>query len=74
MDALQKINNSVRNLDNKKRMHNGKLAARSEEETQAQAAEIVQNRIRGILARKEIEEMRQEEMIFLGMVRRPKTA
>ena len=55
-------------------MHNGKLAARSEEETQAQAAEIVQNRIRGILARKEIEEMRQEEMIFLGMVRRPKTA
>ena len=38
-----------------------------------QSAEIVQNRIRGILARKEIEEMRQEEMIFLGMVRRPKT-
>ena len=55
-------------------MHNGKLAARSDEETQAAAAEIVQNRIRGILARKEIEDMRQEEMIFLGMVRRPKTA
>lgn len=29
--------------------------------------------IRGILARKTIEKMRQEEMIFLGMQRRPKT-
>ena len=33
----------------------------------------MQNRIRGILARKEIEDMRQEEMIFLGMVRKPKS-
>ena len=33
----------------------------------------MQNRIRGILARKEIEDLRQEEMIFLGMVRKPKT-
>ena len=29
--------------------------------------------IRGILARKTIEKMRQEEMIFLGMQRKPKT-
>ena len=55
-------------------MHNGKMAQPSKEEMADQSAEIVQNRIRGILARKEIEEMRQEEMIFLGMVRRPKTA
>ena len=49
------------------------MAQPSKEEAADQAAEVVQNRIRGILARKEIEDMRQEEMIFLGMVRRPKT-
>ena len=36
----------------------GKMNAPSKEEAADQAAEIVQNRIRGILARKEIEEMR----------------
>ena len=49
------------------------MQAPSKEEAADQAAEIVQNRIRGILARKEIEALRQEEMIFLGMVRKPKT-
>jgi len=73
LDALQKINSSVKALDNKKKLHGGKLAAPSKEEAADSAAEIVQNRIRGILARKEIEDMRQEEMIFLGMVRKPKT-
>jgi hypothetical protein len=38
------------------------------------AAEFVQRRIRGILARKQVEAMRQEEMIFLGMQRKPKSA
>lgn len=33
----------------------------------------MQRRIRGILARKEVEAKRQEEMIFLGMQRKPKT-
>jgi len=37
------------------------------------AAEFVQRRIRGILARKQVDAMRQEEMIFLGMLRKPKT-
>jgi hypothetical protein len=32
----------------------------------------VQRRIRGIIARKQVEAMRQEEMIFLGMIRPPK--
>ena len=50
----------------------GKAAAPSKEEAADTAAEMVQNRIRGILARQEIENMRQEEMMFLGMVRKPK--
>ena len=41
---------------------------------EAKAAEVLQKRFRGIAARKQIEEMREEEMIFLGMKPRPKTA
>lgn len=37
-------------------------------------AEFLSRRIRGILARKKVEDMRNEEMVFLGMTRRPKTA
>ena len=73
MDAKQKIEQATKQEGNRKRMHGGKMQAPSKEETADQAAEIVQNRIRGILARKEIEDLRQEEMIFLGMVRKPKT-
>ena len=46
----------------------------SNQEKEAISAEYVQRRIRGILARKQVEQMRQEEMIFLGMQRKPKTA
>ena len=38
------------------------------------AAIFLQRRMRGIIARKNIEVMRQKEMEFLGMCRRPKTA
>ena len=34
---------------------------------------FIQKRLRGILARQKVEAMRQEEMIFLGMARKPKT-
>lgn len=54
-------------------MHNGKMQAPTKQEQEEQSAEIVQCRIRAILARKTIEKMRQEEMIFLGMQRKPKT-
>ena len=58
LDALQKITNATRQVDNRKKLGAGKMAAPSKEEMADQAAEIVQNRIRGILARKEIEDMR----------------
>lgn len=41
---------------------------------EAKAAEFLQRRFRGILARQQVEEMREEEMVFLGMKARPKTA
>lgn len=73
LDALQKITSAIKNTDYKKRMHNGKMQAPSKQEAEEQSAEIIQNRIRGILDRKKIEKMRMDEMIFLGMQRAPKT-
>ena len=49
------------------------MQAPSKQEAEDQSAEMIQSRIRGILGRKLIEDMRQEEMIFLGMKRKPKT-
>jgi len=57
----------------KKRLNKGKLVAPTKQENEELAAESIQCLIRGILARKVIEGMRDEEMIFLGMARKPKT-
>ena len=73
LDALQKITSQIKNNDIRKRLHNGKMHAPNRQEAEEQSAEVIQNQIRGILARAQIEKMRQEEMIFLGMQRKPKT-
>ena len=73
LDALQKITSAMKTNDIKKRMHNGKMLAPTKQENEEHAAEVTQCLIRGILARKTIEKMRAEEMIFLGMERKPKT-
>ena len=44
----------------------------TDEEREKLAAVYVQKQLRGILARKRVNEMRQEELIFLGMAPRPK--
>lgn len=38
------------------------------------ATKKIQRVLRGILARKRVEEMRQDELVFLGMAPKPKTA
>ena len=58
LDALQKINLSIKQDEDRKKLGGGKMAAPSKEEAADSAAEVLQNRIRGILARKEIEGMR----------------
>jgi len=73
LDALQKITSAMKTTEIRKRMNNGKMQAPTKQENEEHAAEIVQCLIRGILSRKTIEKMRQEEMIFLGMQRKPKT-
>ena len=73
MDALQKITTAIKTNENRKRLYNGKMSAPTQSQAEEQSAELIQCQIRGILDRKKIEKMRQEEMIFLGMQRKPKT-
>ena len=49
------------------------MKERNQEQQDAEGATFIQKRLKGILARKKIEEMRQEEMVFLGMARKQKT-
>ena len=73
LDALQKLTTLKKTTENRQKLNNGKMNAMNKQEIEDQSAEIIQDRIRGILARKTIERMRQDEMIFLGMQRKPKT-
>jgi len=70
IESIAKANDKKNTRDQVK---SGKMNDLSGPEKEAFAAEFVQRRIRGILARKDIELKRQEEMIFLGMQRRQKT-
>ena len=73
LDALQKITTAIKTNENRKRLYNGKMSAPTQSQAEEQSAELIQCQIRGILDRKKIEKMRQDEMIFLGMQRKPKT-
>jgi hypothetical protein len=54
------------------KIREGVVKERSKDQMENDAAMIIQRRIKGILARKRIDELRAEEMIFLGMSRKPK--
>ena len=58
----------------RKQLQKGRQMEQSQQVKEAKAAEFLQKRFRGILARREVEELREEEMVFLGMKPRPKTA
>jgi len=60
-------------LELKKKIKDGIIKEQTREQQENGASLFIQTRIKGILARKQIEVMRQEEMFFLGMARRPKT-
>lgn len=54
-------------------MREGKLPQPNYENQQNECSVFIQKRIRGILGRKHVQEMRDEEMEFLGMVKKKKT-
>ena len=55
------------------KMYGAKGGLSQAEQTEV-SMQIIRQIIKGILARKQVTQMRQEEMQFLGMVRRPQTA
>jgi hypothetical protein len=59
--------------ERQRKIRDGLIKEESKEQLENGAALFIQKRLKGILARKQIELMRQEEMVFLGMARRPKT-
>lgn len=56
-----------------RKLREGKLQETSKDQKEIESCVILQRRMRGILARKKVEEMRDEEMEFLGMKRKKKT-
>ena len=57
----------------KRKIREGLIKERTKEQEENEASVFIQKRLRGILARKRVEELRQDEMVFLGMARKPKT-
>lgn len=70
--AVMEQQSKIKQEQKKHLVQNGRMLEITPAEKDRIAAEYVQRRIRGILARKQVELMRQEEMVFLGMVRKPK--
>lgn len=55
-------------------MREGKLTEKDPDNKENEASVVIQQRIRGILARKQVEYLRTDEMQFLGMQKKNKTA
>lgn len=49
------------------------MKERTKDQMENDAALLIQRRLKGILARRRIDDIRQQEMEFLGMSRKPKT-
>ena len=55
------------------KIREGLIKERNKDQQETDAALFIQRHLKGILARKRIDDLRQEEMVFLGMSRKPKT-
>lgn len=68
-----RLKKAKKTLDEQGTRGGGRLAARGPVMNEDDASKKVQRILRGILARKRVEEMRQDELVFLGMAPKPKT-
>jgi hypothetical protein len=68
-------NLKAKKLENEmnRKIREGLIKEQSRAQQENDATLFIQKRLRGIIARKQVEKMRQEEMVFLGMARKPKT-
>ena len=70
---IKKYQELIYKNEMQKKIKEGKIQKESEENKNNNACVFVQRRVRGILARKHVEKLREEEMEFLGMCRKKKT-
>jgi hypothetical protein len=69
----KKKSKEKKHADRQKLIKEGIMKETNQEQQEAEGAIFIQKRLKGILARKKIEEMRLEEMVFLGMSRKQPT-
>ena len=73
MLILKQLKQKKQEAEFKKKMKEGLIKEQSTDASENGASIFIQKRLRGILARKRVEELRQEEMVFLGMAKKPRT-
>ena len=73
MLILKQIKQKKIEAEMKRKIREGLIKEQTKESTENEASVFIQKRLRGILARKRVDEMRQDEMVFLGMARKQKT-
>lgn len=61
------------NVELLRKLREGKLQEPSKDLKEIEACVLIQKRMQGIIARKQVDRMRNEEMEFLGMRRKQKT-
>ena len=71
---LKQLKIKKQEAEMKRKLREGSATQATKEQQENEASVFIQRRMRGILARKRVEEIRQDEMIFLGMAKLQKTA
>lgn len=72
MVIMKQLQSTIIQAEYLRKMREGKVAEQNKENQENEATVQLQQRMRGILARKNVEKMRQDEMEFLGMSRKKK--
>ena len=71
---FKRIKQSYLEAKRQRDVREGKTTEEPGVNQESQSVAFIQRRIRGILARKHVDRMRDEEMEFLGMTKKKKTA
>ena len=70
---LQQLQQTIQKAETLRLIREGKITQENNDNKEAESCTFIQQRMRGILARKYVERLRSEEMEFLGMQRKKKT-
>ena len=71
---FKRIQSSYLEAKRQRDIREGKIKEDTANNQESESVAFIQRRIRGILARKHVDRMRNEEMEFLGMTKKKKTA